>query len=150
MELEADGVAEGDLGGVAEDDAAGVGSDGVAALEDFQRAAFVELEHKFFKSVALLLQETLGANTEFGSTFFQTQPECRNLHAKIERDDTHVRGGEACARLLEARAEAECETRSHLISALALLTKQIKRAAKTAPGGEFVNAAGIFQQPITN
>ena len=70
-----------DLSGVAEDDAVGVGGDGVAAFENFQRAAFVELKQEFFNAVALFLQESLGANTEFGGAFFQAQAERGDLHA---------------------------------------------------------------------
>ena len=44
MELDGDGVAEGDLGGVAEEVAGSVGGDGVATFENAQGAAFLELE----------------------------------------------------------------------------------------------------------
>src|SRR5882762_3395896 len=57
-------------------------------------------------------------------------------------------GGEAFARLLEACAKAEGEARSHFIGALALLAKEIERTAEAAARGEFVDAAGPFQQPV--
>ena len=44
MELDVDGVTYLDLGGVAEEGAGGVGGDGVAAFEDFEWAAFLELQ----------------------------------------------------------------------------------------------------------
>jgi hypothetical protein len=61
MELDADGVAEGDLGGVTKDGAGGIGGDGVAALEDAQRAALFELQAKAIETFALGAKEAFGA-----------------------------------------------------------------------------------------
>ncbi len=59
MELDGDGVAEGDLGGVAEDNPIRVGGDGVAAFENFQRAAFLELQSEALPSFAFGAEEAL-------------------------------------------------------------------------------------------
>src|SRR5712692_1426525 len=150
VELNGYRVAEGDLGGVAEDNPIRVRGNGVAAFEDLQRAALVELQQKFFKAVAFAEKQALGADAEFGAAFFEAQTERGDFHAKIKRDDAEMRGGEAFARLFEARAKAEGEARGHLIGALALLAQKIERAAETAPGGKLVDAAGKFQQAIAD
>src|SRR3989441_280359 len=59
-------------------------------------------------------------------------------------------GVEAFARLLEARAKAEREARGHLIGALALLAEKIERAAEARARGKLVDAAGQFQQAVTD
>src|SRR2546426_84390 len=61
-----------------------------------------------------------------------------------------MRGGEALARLLEARAEAEREARGHFIGALALLAEKIERAAETPARGQLVDAAAQDQDAITH
>src|SRR6266700_6540759 len=61
-----------------------------------------------------------------------------------------MRGVEAFARLLEARAKAEREARGHLIGALALLAEKIERAAEARARGKLVDAAGQFQQAVTD
>src|SRR3989449_9096279 len=130
MQLDSYGVAEGDLGGVAEENSIGVGGDGVAAFQNFQRAAFLELQGEALPAFTLGAQETLGAEAEFGGAFFEAQAEGGNLCAKIEAGDAQVGGGETLARLFEARAKAEREARSNLIGALALLAEKIERAAE--------------------
>jgi len=145
VELNGHCVAEGDVGGVAEEVAGGVGGDGVAAFEDAQGAALLELQGQFFEAVAFRAQKALDADAEFGGTSFEAQAERGNFRAKIEGSDAQMGDGEAFARLLEARAKAEGEARSHFIGALALLAKEIERAAETAARGEFVDAAGQFQ-----
>src|SRR3989441_2194316 len=150
MQLDGYGVAEGNLSGVAEEDAVGVGGDGVAALQNFQGAAFLELQGEALPAFTLGAEETLGAEAEIGAAFFESQAEGGNLHAKIERSDAQVGGGETLARLFEARAKAEREARSHLIGVLALLAEEIERAAEPAAGGKLVNAAGDFQQSVAD
>src|SRR6266446_3158456 len=61
-----------------------------------------------------------------------------------------MRGVEAFARLLEARAKAECEPRGHLIGALALLAEKIERAAETRARRKLVDAARQFQQAVAD
>src|SRR2546427_4799077 len=61
-----------------------------------------------------------------------------------------MRGVEAFARLLEARAKAERKPRSHLIGALALLAEKIERAAETRARGKLVDAARQFQQAVAD
>src|SRR6266700_2121432 len=61
-----------------------------------------------------------------------------------------MRGVEAFARLLEARAETEREARSHLIGALTLLAEKIERAAEARARGKLVDAARQFQQAVTD
>src|SRR5208282_795615 len=90
VELDGDGVAEGDLAGVAEEVAGGVGGDGVAAFEDFQRAALFELQSQPGKLIAPGAQESLGAEAEVGSTFLEAQAERGNFYAKIEGCDAQV------------------------------------------------------------
>jgi len=145
VELDGDRVAEGDLGGVAEEVAGGVGGDGVPAFQNFQGTALLELQGEALPAFALGVQESLGADVEFGDAFFEAQTEGRDLHAKIERRDAQISGGEALARLFEARAEAEGETRSHFVGALALLAKEIEWSAETVAGGKLMDAAGKFQ-----
>ena len=83
MKLNRDGVADIHLGGIAEERARGVGGDGIAAFEDFERAALLELEREAVKPFALGAQKALGANAEIGGTFFQSETEGRQFHAKI-------------------------------------------------------------------
>src|SRR2546426_12167086 len=109
MQLDSYGVAEGDLGGVAEENSIGVGGDGVAAFQNVQRAAFLELQGEALPAFTVDTEEALGAEAEIGAAFFESQAESGNLHAKIERSDAQVGGGETLAGLLEARAEAEGE-----------------------------------------
>ena len=52
MELDGDRIANRDLGGVAEQRSRSVGGDGVAAFEDFEGAAFPELESEAFEALA--------------------------------------------------------------------------------------------------
>src|SRR5438045_4713989 len=59
-----------------------------------------------------------------------------------------MRDGEALGGLFEPRGEAEGEAGNHFIGALALLAKQIERAAKTGTGRKFVNAATENQDAI--
>jgi|SRR5213593_3890934 len=61
-----------------------------------------------------------------------------------------MRGVEAFARLVEARAETERKPRSHLIGALTLLAEKIERAAEARARGKLVDAAGQFQQAVTD
>src|SRR5436309_16061301 len=61
-----------------------------------------------------------------------------------------MRGVEAFARLVEARAETERKPRSHLIGALTLLAEKIERAAEARERGKLVDAAGHFQQAVTD
>src|SRR2546427_8363354 len=150
MQLDGYGVAEGDLGGVAEEDAVGVGGDGVAAFQNFQRAAFLELQGEALPAFSLSAEEAFGADAEFGAAFFEAQAERGNLHAKIEGSDAQVGGGETLARLFEAGAEAEGEARSHFVGALALLAEEIERAAETAASGKFVNAAAQDEDAIAH
>src|SRR6266850_1905262 len=150
VELDGHCVAEGDLGGVAEEVAGGVGGDGVAAFENAQGAALLELQRQFFEAVAFRAQKALGAEVEISAAFFEAQAERGDFHAKVEGSYAQVGGGEAFARLLETRAKAEGEAGSHFIGALALLPQKIERAAKAATRGEFVDAAGQFQQAIAN
>src|SRR5260370_12839867 len=145
MQLYGDRVAYSDLGGVAEEDSIGIGGDGVAAFENSQGAAFLELQGEALPAFALAAEETLGADAEISATFLKAQPKRRDLHAKIKRDDADMSGSEALARLIEARAKAEREARSHFIGALALLAEEIERASETAARGKFVDAAGKFQ-----
>jgi len=125
-------VAEDDLGGVAEEVADGVGGDRVAAFENAQGAALLELQGQFFEAVAFRAQQALDADGEFGGTSFEAQAERSDFRAKIEGSDAQMGGGETLARLLEARAKAKGEARTHFIGALALLAEEIERAAKTA------------------
>src|SRR5260370_10493620 len=148
VELDGDRVAEGDLGGVAEEVAGGVGGDSVAAFQDLQGAAFLELQRKALPAFTLCAKEAFGADAEIGAALFEAQAERRNLHAKIKRDDAEMRGGEAFARLIEARAKAEGEARGHLVGALALLAEEIEPAAETAARAKLVDAAAEFQQAI--
>src|SRR5438445_12396962 len=150
MQLDSYGVAEGDLGGGAEEKSIGVGGDGVAAFQTFQRAAFLELQGEALPAFTLDTEEALGAEAEIGAAFFESQAEGGNLHTKIERSDAQVGGGETLAGLLEARAKAKREARSHFIGALALLAEEIERAAEAAAGGKLVNAAGEFQQAVAD
>ena len=145
MELDGDAVADLNLIRGAEEIACGVGGDGVAAFQDFQGTAFLELQGEALPAFALAAEETLGADAEISATFLKAQPKRRDLHAKIKRDDADMSGSEALARLIEARAKAEREARSHFIGALALLAEEIERAAETAARGKFVGAAGKFQ-----
>ena len=135
MELDGDGVAEDDLGGVAEEVAGGVGGDGVAAFEDAEGAAFFELEAETLEALAFGAEEAFGSDTQFGGAFFEAQAERGNFHAEIKCGDAQVQSGEAFARLFEACAKTSGEARRHLIGALALLTKQIERAAEGAAAG---------------
>src|SRR5260370_10908091 len=141
VELDGDGVADLNFSRRAEEVAGGVGGDGVAAFEDFQGAAFLELQREALTAFALGAQESLGAGAEIGAAFFKAQTERGDFHAKIKRDDADMRGGEAFARLFEARAKAEGEARCHLIGALALLAEEIERAAKAAGRGKLMDAA---------
>src|SRR5260370_1218844 len=61
-----------------------------------------------------------------------------------------MRGVEAFARLLEARAKAEGKPRSHLIGAVALLAEKIERAAEARARGKLVDAARQFQHAVTD
>src|SRR3989442_8825065 len=61
-----------------------------------------------------------------------------------------MRGVEAFARLLEARAKAERKPRSHLIGALTLLAEKIERAPEARARGKLVDAARQFQQAIAD
>ena len=145
MELDRDGVAELDLIRRAEEVAGGIGGDGVTAFQNFQGAAFLELQGEALPALALGAEEALDADTEFGGAFFETQAEGGDLHSKIEGSNAQVGGREALARLFEARAKAERESRSHLVGALALLAEEIERAAESAAGGKLVDVAGKFQ-----
>ncbi len=62
MELDGYAVADGDLSGVAEKVAGGIGGDGVAAFEDFEGAAFLELNSEAFEAFAFCAEEAFGAD----------------------------------------------------------------------------------------
>src|SRR5260370_35022626 len=117
VELDGDRVAGGECGGGAEEVAGGVGGDSVAAFQDLQGAAFLELQRKALPAFTLCAKEAFGADAEIGAALFEAQAERRNLHAKIKRDDAEMLGGEAFPRLIEARAKAEGEPRSHFVGA---------------------------------
>src|SRR5258708_26993815 len=150
VELDGYGVVEGNLGGVAEEVTGGVGGDGVAVFEDFQGTAFLELQGQALPAFTLGAEHALDADAKFGGAFFEAQAEGGDLHAKIEGSDAQMRGGEAFARLLEARPEAEGKARSHFIGALALLAEKIERAAESAPRGELVDATAEHQDAIAH
>src|SRR6266704_2056668 len=61
-----------------------------------------------------------------------------------------MRGSKTLARLIEARAQSEGETRSHFIGALALLAEQIERTTDTGAGGKLMNAAAENQDAIAH
>ncbi len=145
VELDGDVVADLNLIRRAEEVAGPVRGDRVTAFQDFQGAAFLELQGEALPAFALDAEEALGADAEISATFLKAQPKRRDLHAKIKRDDADMRGSEAFARLLEARAKAEGKARRHLIGALALLAEEIERAAEAAARGKLMDAAGKFQ-----
>ncbi len=134
MELDGDGVADGNLGGVTEEVAGG----------------FLELQREALPAFTFGTQQALGAEAEVGGPLFETQTERGHLHAKIERGDTQVRGVEALARLFETGAETECEAGSHFIGALSLLVEKIERAAESRAGGKLVDAAAENQDAIAH
>jgi len=49
---------------------------------------------------------------------FRAQAQRRDLHTKIERDDAHVRGGEAAARVTNICAEAVSQAGGEFIRSL--------------------------------
>src|SRR5260370_42559665 len=61
-----------------------------------------------------------------------------------------MRGVEAFARLLEARAETEGKARGHLIGALTLLAEKIERAPEARARGKLVDAARQFQKAVAD
>src|SRR3984957_6873447 len=73
-----------------------------------------------------------------------------HLCAEIERDDAHMRAGEAFAGLFHAGAQAMRQARRHIVGALALLTKQVERSAKTATASQFMHATGRFEKAVTD
>src|SRR5260370_42282672 len=61
-----------------------------------------------------------------------------------------MRGGEALARLLEARGESEGKARGHLIGALTLLAEKIERASEARARGKLVDGARQFQKAVAD
>ena len=139
MELNVESVADSDLGRVGDDVAGIVGGDGVAALEDFERAALLQLEQEAFPALALVANEALFAGGEFLRDFVQAQAQRTDSCAKVEMGHSQARDVQAFARILELRTQTQSQARGQLIGPLALLAQEIEGAAKTAATGERVD-----------
>jgi hypothetical protein len=76
--------------------------------------------------------------------------EAADFGSKVHRRQANMGAREAFTRGFEIGAEAASEARNHFIGSLTLLAKQVERAAETSASSERVNAAGRFQESITN
>jgi len=72
VKLNGNRVAECDDRGVAEDGSGGVGYDGVAAFEDFQGAAFFELDEEFSEAFAFDSREAFHSFGKFSGSPFES------------------------------------------------------------------------------
>ena len=133
-------VAHADLRGRAKNLAIGVGGDRVAAFEYAQGAAFLELEAQTVEALAFVAKGAIGAGGEFEAKSFKAKTDRGDSHPKIEGDDAFVGDVEALGAEGEIGAERVSEARGHFVGTLALLAKQVERAAKSATCAEFVDA----------
>jgi len=122
----------------------------VAAFEDAEGAALFQLESETVEALAFCAEQAVRAGAQIAAAFFQTQAQGGNLHTKIERDDAHVRGGEAAARVTNICAEAVSQAGGEFIRSLALLTQEVEWAAEASARGIFVNAAAEDENAIAN
>src|SRR5258708_22479281 len=100
MKWKGDGRGDWDVGGVAKNISGGVGGDGVTALEDFQRAAFLQLQRQAFPPLAFRAQQTFFARAQFLGEPLKAQSQDPDFGSKIEGRYAQARVVQALARIL--------------------------------------------------
>src|SRR5262249_60916967 len=122
MEADQDRLAEGHLIRRAQNVALGVGYNRVAALEDFQRAALLELQAQAFDAFAFGAQQAFGSQAEFSALLLYPHTHRRNARAKIEACDSQMRQREKATRLFQPPAQTLRQPSGHFIRTLPPLT----------------------------
>ncbi len=125
-------------------------ADGIAALQNAQRAAFVEQYAQRLQALYLADQQSFDANTQLHGALQQAQAQRADLRAQVERCDP--RGGDrvAVAQPFDAAFELRGKSRRQFVRLLAMPAQQILQPTETDVRGEVLQVVTILEQRVAH